>query len=326
MHCFVTGVTGFIGSHVAAALLDRGDTVTGLTSTRSNVRELEASGIAPVVGDIRNPDGWADTAAESDVVVHTAQLPLPRRPTRRFVDRMIEVERTHLSHLLPRLGSSTAFVYTSGIGIYGAGEWVNDERYPTDPFVRSRKDLVAERMVLDAVADHGVRATVLRPAPVYGPGGLFDRFWGRRLAAGKRAAYAGCGDQVWSFVSIWDCARAYLCAIDTPTTGEVFNVTDDEPVSLRTFLSAMAEAMDAPEPFGVPKPLFRALAGPVFSEPMFSSFPATGDRIRDRLGFEPLYPTYRDGTVAAARAYAGEPHLADRRGRSPPVSPRPRSG
>ncbi|MDX1746549.1 MAG: NAD(P)-dependent oxidoreductase [Halobacteriales archaeon] len=310
MKCFVTGATGFLGSHVAAALLDRGDTVTGLTSTRSNVDELQASGIDPVVGDIRNPEGWVDSAVEADVVVHTAQLPLPRRPTKRFVDRTIEAERAHLSGLLPRLGPETAFIYTSGIAIYGAGEHVNDERYPTDPFVRSRKDLVAERLILDAVVEDDVRATILRPAPIYGPGGLFHRFWGSKLSAGKRAAYAGSGDQIWSFVSIWDCVRAYLAAIDTPGEGEIFNVTDDEPVSMRVFLSALAEEMGAPEPFGIPRPIFRIVAGPIFSEPMFSGFPASSDKIRHRLGFEPEHPTYREGVTAVARAYVGN---------SPPV-------
>lgn len=306
MRCFLTGATGFLGSHVAAALLDRGDSVTGLTSTPGNVDELEASGIDPVVGDIRNPRGWADVAIDSDVVVHTAQLPLPRRPTNRYVERTIESERAHLSGLLPRLGSSTSFVYTSGIGIYGAGEHRNDERYPTQPFSRSRRDLVAERMILDAAAEDGVNATVLRPAPIYGPGGLFDRFWGSKLAAGKRAAYAGSGEQVWSFVSIWDCTRAYLAAIDTPTSGEVFNVTDDEPVSIRAFLPTLAREMGAPEPIGVPKPIFRLLAGPVFSQPLFSSFPADNDAIRDRFGFEPEHPTYREGAAALADAYAGD--------------------
>lgn len=303
MHCFVTGATGFLGSHVAAALADRGDAVTGLTSTPSNVERLEASGIEPVVGDIRDPGGWVDTAATADVVVHTAQLPLPRRPTKRYVERTIAAERAHLSHLLPRLGAGTAFVYTSGIGIYGAGAWTNDERYPTDPFARSRKDLVAERLVLDAVAEDGVSATVLRPAPIYGPGGLFHRFWGRRLAAGKRAAYAGTGEQVWSVVSIWDCARAYLAAIDDPTRGEVINVTDDEPVQLRTFLAALAEAMGAPPPVGIPKPVFRLLAGPIFTPPVVSSFPASNDKLRDRLDVELDHPTYRDGLAALVDAY-----------------------
>ena len=74
--------------------------------------------------------------------------------------------------------------------------------------------------------------------------------------------YAGTGDQVWSFVSIWDCARAYLAAIDHPSDGAIFNVTDDEPVRLRTFLSVLAGAMGAPDPFGIPTPLIRLVAGP----------------------------------------------------------------
>lgn len=198
-------------------------------------------------------------------------------------------------------------MYTSGTGIYGDGEAVCGEAYPTAPFLRSRRDLVGERIILDAVAEDDVNATILRPAPIYGPGGLWERFWGNRLAAGKRVAYAGSGDQRWSFVSIWDCARAYLAAIDNPTSGEIYNVTDDEPVTIRRFLSEMAETMGAPPPFGIPKPLFRLLAGPIFAQPMVSSFPATNDAIRDELGFEPAHPTYREGATAVANAYAGDP-------------------
>lgn len=303
MHCFVTGATGFLGSHVAQGLLNRGDTVTGLTSSQANTAELDAAGIVPIVGDIRNPNGWIDTALEADVVVNAAQLPLPWRPTKRYVARTIEAQKAFLRELLPRLDVSTAFVYTSGTGIYGAGERVCGEEYPTEPFLRSRRDLIAERMILDAVEENAVKATILRPAPIYGPGGLWERFWGRKLAAGKRAMYAGSGEQTWSFVSIWDCARAYLAAIDNPSHGEIYNVTDDEPVTIRTFLGEFAEAMGAPQPLGIPKPLFRILAGPVFSQPMFASFPAGNGKIREQLGFEPKHPTYREGATAVADAY-----------------------
>lgn len=73
-----------------------------------------------------------------------------------------------------------------------------------------------------------------------------------------------------------------------------------------TFLSTLARAMGVPEPFGIPKPVFRVLAGPVFFEPMVSSFSASNDKIRDRLGFEPGHPTYREGVTAVTSAYAGD--------------------
>lgn len=311
MDCFVTGATGFLGSHVAQALVDRGDVVTGLTSTPANTPRVEAAGITPVVGDIRTPDPWLDTALGTDVVINTAQLPLPRRPTKRYVARTIEAQTAFLAQLLPRLDSTTAFVYTSGTGIYGDGESVCDESYPTAPFLRSRRDLVAERLILDAVDDYGVKATILRPAPIYGPGGLWHRFWGRKLAAGKRAAYAGRGDQTWSFVSIWDCVQAYLAVIDNPTIGEIYNVTDDEPVTIETFLAAFAETMDAPRPIGIPSPVFRVLAGPVFTQPMVSSFAASNQKIRRERGFEPEYPTYREGAIAVANAYTGDTPTMD---------------
>lgn len=67
-----------------------------------------------------------------------------------------------------------------------------------------------------------------------------------------------------------------------------------------------AEAMGAPAPFGIPQSLFRVVAGPVFSGPMVSSFPASNEKIRNRLGFEPQHPTYREGSAALANAYAGD--------------------
>ncbi len=307
MKCFLLGATGFLGSRIADALLSRGDTVFGLTSQADHVDKLKNKGVIPVIGDIRKPEDWIDEIEGTDAVVQAAMLPLPNRPTTSYVESTIEVERHLLNRLLPALGDSTSFVYTSGTGIYGDSYSVNREEFPTHALQRSRKDVHAERLILEAVEQDQIKATIMRPAPIYGPGGIFHKFWGKRLAAGKRVIYPGSGDQLWSLISVWDCARAYLLAIDSPSDGEVFNVTDDEPVELKKFLLYLAEQMAAPSPMSLPKMAFKLLAGPVYAEAMFASFPATNDKIKKILGFKPEFPTYREGCAALSEAYQGQP-------------------
>jgi nucleoside-diphosphate-sugar epimerase len=69
MKVLVTGATGFLGSHLVAALVRRGDTVRVLCRTTSNTDRLP-SGVEIVYGDLRNEDGLAAAIDGVDVVYH----------------------------------------------------------------------------------------------------------------------------------------------------------------------------------------------------------------------------------------------------------------
>jgi nucleoside-diphosphate-sugar epimerase len=116
MHCFITGVSGFIGSAVAEQLLAKGHTVSGLSSDKTKWEGLIAKGITPVLGDIRQPQQWVDHLRDMEAVIHLATLPIPSRPGSRYVRELLEAQKVTTGKMLEAVSSACeAFVYTSGI-------------------------------------------------------------------------------------------------------------------------------------------------------------------------------------------------------------------
>ncbi len=72
MRVFLTGATGFIGSHLVPQLLDHGHRVLGLTRSDAGVRRLEAAGVEPHLGNLDQPETLAIGAAAADAVIHCA--------------------------------------------------------------------------------------------------------------------------------------------------------------------------------------------------------------------------------------------------------------
>jgi UDP-glucose 4-epimerase len=226
----VTGGAGFIGSHVADALVARGDEVVVLDDLSSGKRENVPAGARFVEGDIREPQEelFADTrpevcfhlAAQADVRVSVAQ------PDH---DAGINVLGTvQLLHAGLPLGTQLVFSSTGG-AIYGEcdGPAPEDaERRPLSPYGVSK--LAGEEYLAAYNRLYGTRHVSLRYGNVYGPrqdphgeAGVVAIFLSR-LAEGKRARIFGDGWQTRDYVFVGDVARATLAAAERD--GGVYNV------------------------------------------------------------------------------------------------------
>jgi UDP-glucose 4-epimerase len=226
----VTGGAGFIGSHVAEALLAGGDEVHVLdnlsTGKRENVPETarlhEAdlrADVDPVFAEAR-PDVCLHLGAQADVGTSVEQPLLDADVNVLGTLRVLEAARRH--------GTQVVFTSTGG-AIYGECERPareDDPRHPISPYGTSK--LAGEEYLATWNRLYGTRHVALRLANVYGPrqlpsleGGVVAIFMDR-LARGEGVQVFGDGEQTRDFIYVGDVVEALLAAIDHE--GGMFNV------------------------------------------------------------------------------------------------------
>jgi UDP-glucose 4-epimerase len=228
VRAIVTGGAGFIGSHVAEALLARGDDVLVLDDLSRGKRENVPEGARLEVADIREPlDDWFagaeacfHLAAQADVRVSVERPDFDADVNVLGTIRVLEAARKN--------GTQVVFSSTGG-AIYGECEEPapeEAERRPLSPYGVSK--LAGEEYLAGYNRLYGTRHVSLRYGNVYGPrqdphgeAGVVAIFLSR-LAAGETARIFGDGGQTRDYVYAGDVARATLSAAGR--NGGVFNV------------------------------------------------------------------------------------------------------
>jgi nucleoside-diphosphate-sugar epimerase len=104
----------------------------------------------------------------------------------------------------------------------------------------------------------------------------------------------GRGAGTFSFIHIDDAATAFVAALDHGAPG-IYNVVDDEPAPLRQWLPLYAQALGAKPPRRVPAWLARLIAGADLASTAVSMRGASNAKAKRELGWEPSYPSWRQG-------------------------------
>jgi UDP-glucose 4-epimerase len=247
MRAIVTGGAGFIGSHVAEALVARGDDVHVLDDLSVGKLENVPSGAELHVGDIRDPGGVFDAvrpelvfhlAAQASVSVSVAKPMLDAETNVLGTVAVLEAARAH--------GAPVVFSSTGG-AIYGECDHPATEdgkRRPLSPYGTSK--LAGEEYLAAWNRLHGTQHVSLRLGNVYGPrqdphgeAGVVAIFL-RAVADGVRPTIFGDGSQGRDYVYVGDVARATLAA--TALAGGVVNVATGEATSVLELVDAMRRA------------------------------------------------------------------------------------
>lgn len=245
MRAYVTGATGFVGSHVAAELRAQGAEVRD-----ERIDLLDRAAIERAV------EGC-------DAVFHVAALYSYDAPAEDF--ERVNVEGTRTIVQACRAQGVRRLVHTSTAGTCGpvAGREATEADGPPDwelavPYKRTK--LAAEEIVLAAVRE-GLDAVVVNPTTPVGPGDVKPTPTGRMIAGvarGKIPAYlAGTGLNV---VDVRDVARGHLLAFERGGTGERY-LLGGENVTLRDLFARIARlAGRRPPRIRIPYAVARAAA------------------------------------------------------------------
>lgn len=224
----VTGGAGFIGSHVADALLAEGHAVTVLDNLSSGKREQVPAAAAFVQADIRSPEAAATIRdGQFDLVCHlAAQIDVRKSVTDPAYDVDVNIGGSvNLMQAVHATGRRTRMIFAStGGAVYG--DFVqppNLETYPKDPESPYGIAKFSVELYLAYYARvHGLDYVALRFANVYGPrqdphgeAGVVAIFCGR-LLKGTPFTVFGDGGQTRDYVYVGDVARAHLRAASIP--------------------------------------------------------------------------------------------------------------
>ncbi|MGF1495761.1 MAG: NAD-dependent epimerase/dehydratase family protein [Elainellaceae cyanobacterium] len=260
----VTGVAGFIGSHLAESLLNQGDRVIGIDHfndyynpalKRKNVAALERFPSFELIEDDIQLLNWRALLADVDVVYHQAAQAGVRASWgagfRDYTERNISATQIMLeaakdaSHL-------QRFVYASTSSVYGNAETLPTLETtcpePVSPYGITK--LAAERLCWLYYQNFQVPVTALRYFTVYGPRQrpdmAFHKFF-KAVLDDRAIEIYGDGQQTRDFTYVSDAVAANLAAAIAPNAvGEIFNIGGGSRVVLSDVIDAMETIVGRP--------------------------------------------------------------------------------
>jgi nucleoside-diphosphate-sugar epimerase len=170
------------------------------------------------------------------------------------------------------------------------------EALDPEPPAQQRRSLEAiehlERTVTGSRVPEGI---VLRYGFLYGlDTGMLDPA-ALDLMRRRRVPLIGDGGGWWSFLHVEDAALAAVAAIHRGASGEIYNITDDEPAQVKQWLPALAAMLGAKPPLHVPAWIGRLIAGEHLISMMTQARAGSNDKAKCALGWRPAHPSWRAG-------------------------------
>jgi nucleoside-diphosphate-sugar epimerase len=236
---FVTGATGFVGSHLAEALVRRGDRVTALVRSPSKADRLRELGVELVAGDLHAAAALAHGAAGADVVYHVAGL-VAARSEAEFLAGNRDGTRNVVE--AAEAGDVRRFVFVSTMAAGGPAERGHplSGNEPPRPVTRYGRSKLAAEAVVRASS---LAWTIIRPPMVYGPRDV-EVLKVFRIARTGVAPVFGDGMQELSAVHAADLADALVAAATAPATvGGTYYAAHPEVFTSAEFVRAVARAI-----------------------------------------------------------------------------------
>jgi UDP-glucose 4-epimerase len=288
----VTGGGGFIGSHLAEALHERGHRVRVLdnfaTGRRSNMLML-GDEVELIEGDIQSYERASKAVAGCEVVFHQAALPsVPRSVQDPLTSNATNVIGTLNVLLAARDHGVRRVVCASSSSVYGPGAGTapkseGQPAVPISPYATAK--LAGEGYARSFHVVYGLETVALRYFNVFGPrqdptsqyAAVIPNFIGA-LLSGERPVIFGDGEQSRDFTYVANVVAANLLAMDAPgVAGRIYNVACGERITVNRLVAELRD-------------LLQSDVEPVYAAPRAGDIPhslADLGRARAELGYEP---------------------------------------
>lgn len=252
MTTLVTGASGFVGSAVARALLERGDEVAVLIREHSDRSNLAGLDLDIRIGDLRDDASLQRALTGCTALFHVAaDYRLWTRDPNELYASNVEGTKKLMSAALA--SGIERIVYTSSVATLGINSDGTPATESTPVSIEAmighykRSKYLAERVVDDLVKSQGLPAIIVNPSTPVGPRDVKPTPTGRVVrdaAAGKLPAYVDTGLNI---AHVDDVAAGHLLALDKGQIGRRY-ILGGEDLSLREILTSIAAICGRPPP------------------------------------------------------------------------------
>lgn len=250
MKVLVTGATGLLGRHLLKELQRRGEEIRALVLPTEDAQPLVAQGIEVVRGDISDAGTLPPALRDIEIVFHLAGMMGVWRPLADY--RLVNVTGAGNLYRAAQEAGVRRFVHTSSHTVYGLGHgrFLTEKdavRPDRDPYSLSKAE--GERLIRRLMLESRVETVILRPGTFFGP---HDRLhFGRMAQKTKegRALILGKGDNALPFCYVTDVVQGFLlAAYHQSAPGNIYNISNDRPLTQREIYDAIADAVGGQRP------------------------------------------------------------------------------
>jgi nucleoside-diphosphate-sugar epimerase len=266
---------GYIGLPLALRLKEAGHEITAWVLSAASAESLSSHQFHRVIaGSVADPGLWETERENYDLVIHCASSGRGGESAYEqvFLKGMLMIN-AHQSQ------ARKIFVSSTSVYRQTEGEVVTEESLAEPDTATGRILFVAEKVALRA------GATVVRSSGIYGPnrGVLFEKF--RR----GEAVIEGDGLRWLNQIHQRDLINALIYLIEAGAPGEIYNASDDTPVTQHDYYAWCSQFLHKPMPPHGPVNLLRKRG--------LTNKRISNTKLRDR-GWQPIYPSFREGLAA----------------------------
>jgi len=283
---FITGGTGFIGSHLTRELVKKGYKVRVLTRENSNLEFISRYNVEIVKGDIKNPNEVAEAMKDCDVVIHLAALAADWGRKEDFYD--INVKGTENILKSSNINKVKFFIYISTNAVLGEEDCLEPKnedspynaRYPyfLSKFWESDMNhyrctkMYAEKKTIAFCRRNNLPLTVVRPVWVYGPREFHSGpYYFCKSVSNNMRFLPGCKTNKFHVIYVKDLVKAIIKILQNPPGGvKIFNVGSQYVPTMDEFWKLFCKYLDVKPPIYLPKFLTYPIG--LFMEAVYKSF------------------------------------------------------
>ena len=251
MKAFVTGATGFLGSHVARVLADQGASLRLLVRPTSNLKNLQGLNAETATGDLRDAVSLEKAMSGCDTIFHVAaDYRLWVRDPGEMYRSNVEGTRAILE--AARKNNVLRVVYTSSVATIG---FTRDGRPANEDSPVSLADMIghykrskfmAEQVALEA-GRSGMQVVAVNPTTPVGEQDVKPTPTGRIVLDFLKRKFPAYVDTGLNLVDVRECARGHVAALEKGKSGERY-ILGGEDLTLKQILDKLGQLTGLPSP------------------------------------------------------------------------------